>query len=120
MFSDSPLMPGRRLHAPRTIRSMRTPACEAAYSAWIVASSTSAFILATIRPGLPPAAILASLAIAPRTRLCRANGASHRCLSFSIFVRLVRCMNTFSMSAVISGCAVSMPKSVYSLVVVGW
>ena len=35
MLSETPGTPGRRVHAPRTIRSICTPACEAAYSARI-------------------------------------------------------------------------------------
>ena len=35
MFSDSPGTPGRKVHAPRTIRSILTPSCDAAYSARI-------------------------------------------------------------------------------------
>ena len=53
MFSDSPVTPGRSAQAPRTMRSIVTPACEAAYSARITASSVSAFILALMRAGLP-------------------------------------------------------------------
>ena len=45
--------PGRSAHAPRTIRSIFTPACDASYSARITASSINAFILAVIRAGLP-------------------------------------------------------------------
>ena len=40
MLSETPLTPGRSAHAPRTIRSILTPACEAAYRALITASST--------------------------------------------------------------------------------
>ena len=53
MFSDSPAMPGRSAHTPRTIRSIFTPACEASYSASIISGSSSAFILAMMRAGLP-------------------------------------------------------------------
>ncbi len=35
MLSETPLTPGRSAQAPRTIRSIFTPACEAAYSALI-------------------------------------------------------------------------------------
>ena len=120
MFSESPLTPGRSEHAPRTIRSIRTPAPEASYSALMVASSTSALTLAITRAGLPARARRASFAIAARLRWCSVNGASHKCLRRSTRVRLVRCMNTFSTSVQIPECAVSKPKSVYSLVVVGW
>ena len=38
---------------PRTSRSIFTPAWDARYSARITSGSTSAFILATMRPSLP-------------------------------------------------------------------
>ena len=61
MFSDTPGTPGRSAHAPRTMRSILTPAAEAAYSARITPSSTSAFILAMMLRR-PPVARMARLA----------------------------------------------------------
>ena len=60
MFSDTPATPGRSAHAPRTIKSISTPACDAAYSARITPSSSSAFILAMMRAGFPLRALRVS------------------------------------------------------------
>ena len=51
MFSETPSTPGFRQQIPRTLRSTRTPACEARYSARMHSPSTSAFIFMAIRPG---------------------------------------------------------------------
>ena len=72
----------------------RTPACEAAYSARITPSSSSAFILATMRAGLPARACAVSRRIISITRRCIVNGASSRCRSRPAFARLVMCRNT--------------------------
>ena len=61
MFSDSPAIPGRSAQTPRTMRSIFTPACDASYSASMVSGSSSAFILAMIRAGLPSRASAVSL-----------------------------------------------------------
>ena len=53
MFSETPGMPGRSAHTPRTMRSIFTPAREARYSASITCGSTSAFIFAMMRAGRP-------------------------------------------------------------------
>ncbi len=53
MFSEIPSTPGRRQQIPRTLRSIRTPACEASYSAWMQRVSTSAFIFSAIRASSP-------------------------------------------------------------------
>ena len=82
MFSESPSMPGFRPHTPRTMRSIFTPACEAAYSSSMMIGSRSEFILATMCAGLPSAASLASLRIAATTRRCRLNGDCQTCRSF--------------------------------------
>ena len=112
MFSENPSTPGRSAQAPRTIRSISTPACDAAYSARITASSSSAFIFAMIRAGLPSRAWRASRRIAKSRRSCIVNGASSRCFSRLALARLVMCRNTSLTSAQISGLAVSSPKSV--------
>src|SRR6266550_517439 len=47
--SLTPGIPGRRQQMPRTMRSISTPACDAAYNASIASTSTNAFIFAMIR-----------------------------------------------------------------------
>ena len=112
MFSDSPGTPGRSAHAPRTMRSISTPACDAAYSARITPSSRSAFILATMRAGLPCARVPRfapdHLHHAPVHRERREQQAPHA----PGRARLVMCRNTSLTSAQIAGSAVSSPKSV--------
>ena len=61
------------------MRSIFTPACEAAYSSSMICGSSSAFILAMMRAGLPSAACFASLRIAATMRLCSVNGDCHTC-----------------------------------------
>ena len=55
MFSETPGTPGRRQQMPRTLRSTRTPAREASYSAWMQPASTSEFIFSAIRASSPAA-----------------------------------------------------------------
>ncbi len=64
ILSESPGTPGRRQQTPRTERSTRTPACEAAYRPSMTSGSVSPFTLMVIRPASPAAA---SSAIWPRT-----------------------------------------------------
>jgi hypothetical protein len=53
MLSDTPGTPGRRQQAPRTIRSIFTPALRGLVQRADHLGSLSAFILAMMRPGLP-------------------------------------------------------------------
>ena len=53
MFSEIPGTPGRRQQIPRTLRSTRTPAREASYSARMHPASTSEFIFSAIRAASP-------------------------------------------------------------------
>ena len=78
MFSDTPLRPGRRQQIPRTLRRIFTPAFDAAYSARIMSSSTSAFIFARMRPGWPSSARRRSRSIMERILMRRAMGAMVR------------------------------------------
>ena len=48
MFSDNPGTPGRRQQMPRTMRSICTPACDAAYSSSMSSASTRLFIFSQI------------------------------------------------------------------------
>ena len=56
MRSEMPGRPGWSEHAPRTIRSMSTPADDASYSASMTGMSTTALLLTTICAGRPAAA----------------------------------------------------------------
>ena len=71
MFSDSPGMPGRSAQIPRTHKSTGTPACDARYSASMIASSTSALHLIRIRAGRPAAGCSASRRSARPARRAR-------------------------------------------------
>jgi len=51
-FSDRPGTPGRRAQIARTLRSISTPAPEAAYSASMTSSSTRPLSFHVIRPGV--------------------------------------------------------------------
>ena len=53
MRSLTPGMPGRRQQMPRTIKSMRTPACDARYNSWMMPVSVMLLILKTIAAGRP-------------------------------------------------------------------
>ncbi len=53
MFSEHAGNAGAQAHTPRTMRSIFTPARDARYSASMACGSTSAFILAMMRAGLP-------------------------------------------------------------------
>ncbi len=55
MLCDTPAMPGRRQHMPRTIRSIFTPVWLALYSALIILGSVSELNLAMMCAGLPSA-----------------------------------------------------------------
>ena len=59
-FSEMPGMPGRNRQVSRTIRSTRTPACEARYSAAVTSLSSRAFILNWISAGLKFDAIVSN------------------------------------------------------------
>ena len=71
MFSETPGTPGRRQQMPRTLRSTCTPACEASYSAWMQAASTSEFIFSAIRASSPArwASTVASISSTMRSRI---------------------------------------------------
>ncbi len=74
MFSDKPFTPGRKVHIPRTIKSICTPAALARYRASMTVGSMSEFILAVIRVGLLAFACSVSRAMRSITILCRVNG----------------------------------------------
>ena len=69
------------MQAPRTIRSISAPACAAATSASIRATSVSALILTTIRAVRPAAAASATIDTWASICLCRVNGACSSVLS---------------------------------------
>ena len=72
MFSLNPGTPGRRQQMPRTIRSIWTPAWDAAYSSSMSSASTRLFIFRMMRPR--PSPTLASLAMSSRSRGRRSRG----------------------------------------------
>ena len=76
MFSLIFLTPGRSEQSARTIRSICTPACDAAYSSSITAGWVSALTLIRIRPGLPADTAFATLRISSTMRARRSNGAT--------------------------------------------
>ena len=82
--------------------------------------SSSEFILAMMRAGLPSAASLASPRIAAMMFLCRVNGDCQTCFIFPARPRPVSCLNTSLTSAHKSSLAVIRPKSVYWRAVAGW
>ena len=86
----------------------------------MICGSSSAFILAMMRPPLPSAARSASLRIAATMRLCSVNGDCQTCFILLTRPRPVSCLNTSFTSAHISSFAVSRPKSVYWRAVRGW
>jgi len=63
MFSLIPATPGRRQQIPRMIKSIFTPACDAAYRASMISRSTREFILAMMRAGFSPRALSRSFLI---------------------------------------------------------
>ena len=94
------------------MRSIFAPACDAAYSSSTMAGSSSEFILAMMRAGLPAAALAASLRIAATMRLCSVNG---DCQTWRILLARpspVSCLNTSLTSLQSSSLAVMRPKSV--------
>src|SRR5882724_8129120 len=74
ILSEMPGTPGLIVQAPRTIRSMRTPAHEALYRSSTTLGSFSAFILAMMRAGFPVCAYPISRSILCMMLLCRLNG----------------------------------------------
>ena len=81
ILSEMPGIPGRRQQMPRMIRSICTPACEARYKRAIVCGSTSEFILAMIRAGLPASACTRSRSISASTGLKGARERQSACSS---------------------------------------
>ncbi|MNE71356.1 hypothetical protein D3C80_1672230 [compost metagenome] len=79
MLCDTPAIPGRKQHMPRTIRSILTPHWLALYSALITLGSVSEFILAMMCAGLPSLACCPSRAIMSSRVFFRVKGA---CSSF--------------------------------------
>ena len=75
-FSLTPGTPGRSTQKPRTIRSISTPACEAARSASQTPRSSSWFILAMIRAGRPARRWATSPSISARNRSRMLTGAT--------------------------------------------
>ena len=100
MLSVAPGTCAGSMQAPRTIRSICTPAWPARTSASMRATSVSAFILATMRPGTPWRAPSATWAIFSTSRRCRWNGAIHRCFRRGSRLWLARWENTASISLV--------------------
>ena len=115
-----PGTPGRRAQAPRTIRSIRTPACEAAYSARMMRGSLIALILAMMRAGLPAFASLASRSIFLIRPGCRVKGDCSRRLSLVVGASPDNCWNSRCTSLPMSGSAVIRPMSVYARAVPLW
>src|SRR5450755_4506703 len=99
IFSEMPGMPGRRQQTPRTIRSIRTPAAEARYSAWMIVTSVSAFSFATMRAGLPARAWSASRSTFAISARCRLKGACSSLRRRGTRVRPVSCRKIWWMSA---------------------
>ncbi len=75
---------------PRTIKSMRTPACEARYSARITSGSTSEFIFATMRASCPSRASAVSRSMAASVFCRRFSGATHSLRQRCCFEKPVR------------------------------
>ncbi|MNG00611.1 hypothetical protein D3C84_835530 [compost metagenome] len=84
MLCETPAMPGRRQHMPRTTRSMRTPDWLALYSARMIFGSVSELNLAMMCAGLPSSANCVSRVIMSSMPFFRVKGA---CSSF--FMRRV-------------------------------
>ena len=63
MFSESPTLSGLKQQIPRTISTIFTPLCEAAYSSSMMSLSSSEFTLKQIPAGLPCSALSASFLI---------------------------------------------------------
>ncbi len=120
MFSLTPGMPGRSVQAPRTIRSIDTPAWEARYSARITAGSLRAFILAMMRPGRPSRACVASRLIRRSSPRCRVKGDCIICWSRGGGDRPDSCWKICCTSPATCGCAVISPMSVYARAVPAW
>ncbi len=112
MFSLMPGIPGRRLHTPRMMRSICTPAADASYSATMISSSTSELSLTMIRPLPPSLAMSRSLAINSTKRSRNSNGATISFLPPLNSLRPVRLLKTTATSAVNSGAVVSRLRSV--------
>src|SRR5215510_2218982 len=77
----------------------------------MICGSSSAFILAMMRPSCPSPASLASLRIAATMRLCRVKGDCQTCFILLARPRPVSCLNTSFTSAHSSSFAVIRPKS---------
>ena len=74
MFSERPGTPGRRVHMPRTIKSICTPARLASYRARMMPGSISEFILAMMRAGRPARASAVSAAMRSSSMGLRVKG----------------------------------------------
>lgn len=120
MRSETPAIPGFRPQMPRTIRSIRTPACDARYSAWITRGSVSAFILAMIRAGRPARASSASKSIHWTSRVARSNGDWIKLFSRRTLPRPVSWLNRPCTSSAIAWFPVIKPMSVYACAVREW
>ena len=112
MLSETPGTPGRRVQAPRTTRSMETPACDAAYNARTTRGSFNAFIRAMIRAGFPARACRVSRSLRLSTPACRVNGDCSSCLSLIAGAMPDSCWKIWCTSAPISSLAVIRPRSV--------
>lgn len=113
-------MPGFKPQMPRTMRSMRTPACEARYSAWITCGSVNAFIFAMMRAGRPARASSASKSIHWINRDARSNGDWITRFKRRTLPRPVSWLNRPCTSSAIAWFAVIKPMSVYACAVREW
>ncbi len=113
MRSETPSTPGTRQQAPRTIRSISTPARDASYSASIAPLSTIALHLITIRAGAPVRALAASRSTSSLNRDRSVIGATSSRRNARWRDRPVRTLNRSVTSAPSSSRQVSSPTSVY-------
>ena len=111
MFSLTPSMPMRRQQMPRTFRSIRTPACEARYSASMQRLSVSEFIFMTIRACWPASCAATVRSISRRIPSRRCTGETSALRKSCGRAWPVSELNMSVTSAAMAGSAVKRPKS---------
>ena len=103
MLSVAPGTCGGSMQAPRTIRSICTPACPASTSAWIRTSSVMALLLITTRAYSPLRAAFLHESRCASMVCCSMKGAITSLFSCGRVLGLARWRKTASMSAVSTG-----------------
>ncbi|SSL80223.1 Uncharacterised protein [Klebsiella pneumoniae] len=107
ILCETPGMPGRRQHMPRTTRSILTPAWLALYRARMTFGSVSELTLAMMCAGWPSAAWAASRLIISSRFFFRVNGACNSFFMRSVLPIPISWLNSLCRSSQSATSAVS-------------